>query len=73
VDQFSLVENVLYMPGNNGFIPLKQLRQLVKGEPASLPAKCHFQPRLSVLGLVEEEFGGFRLCNLSLIMPMLLW
>jgi len=47
------------MSGNDRLVPLKQPRQLVEGEPAGLTAKGNFQPLLTVLCLVEEEFGAF--------------
>ena len=30
VSQCTLIENVFNMPGNNGFIPLEELRQLIQ-------------------------------------------
>jgi hypothetical protein len=47
--------------GNHRFISIKELGNLVQREPQSLIPQAAFDPAPPILGLVEEEFAGWRL------------
>jgi len=55
--QLAGIIDISQMPGNNGLVPLKQLGHLVEAEPKCLAFQMHFQRRLAVRRLVENDFA----------------
>ena len=46
--KFSLFEHVPYVPGDDGLVPLEQLRHLPQGEPGCLALEAHLDPGATV-------------------------
>jgi len=57
--QFTFVEDVLDVAGDDGLIPLEQLRHLASGEPDGLVDVTDVDACLPVLGLEEDGFLPF--------------
>jgi len=55
--QFSLLENVADVLGDDGAFPLKQLRHLVLGEPDRFVFQLYLQPGAAILCLIEDNLG----------------
>jgi hypothetical protein len=45
------------MLGNDRFVPLKKLCQLIQRQPNHLPFQPNLQTRPAILGLIEDQCG----------------
>ncbi len=55
--ELAFLEDVLDVPGDDGLVALEQLGHLTERQPGRLAIEANLDPRLAVLGLVEEELG----------------
>src|SRR5690606_32065716 len=64
--QLTFLVNIFDMPGNNGLIPLKQIRYLLQWQPKGVAFKTNLNLSLAITSLVDFDLAFHKSFSLEL-------